>query len=136
VIVTGSTVSGNTAADDGGGIHNAGVVGSLTLVDSTVTGNLATFGGGIRNFAALILTGSTVSGNTATDDGGGIFNDGDTMTLDATSRVTGNTADPTDPDSGGGIFNDGGTVTLANAANVSGNTPDNCGGDAVPLCAG
>jgi hypothetical protein len=58
------------------------------------------------------------------------------VTLDATSRVTGNHTNPGDPDSGGSIFNQGGTVTLSGGDTVSGNTPDNCGGAAVPLCVG
>ena len=73
--LTNSTVSGNTATYDGGGIFNYG---TLTLTNSTVSGNSAAFyGGGIFNEYGLTLTNSTVSGNTATYyGGGGIFNYG------------------------------------------------------------
>jgi parallel beta-helix repeat protein len=121
----------------GGGIYNAG---TLALVESTVAGNRASQqGGGIRvtSVATLTLIGSTVSGNTsAVEGGGGIYNNFGKVSLDAASRVTGNHGNPGDADSGGGIYNHDGTVTLSSAANVSGNTPDQCGGAAVPLCAG
>ena len=58
----------------GGGIFNAG---TLTLTNSTVSGNNADEnGGGIfnDNGGTPMLTNSTVSGNNAAVDGGGIFN--------------------------------------------------------------
>jgi hypothetical protein len=123
-----------------GGIFNAGM---LTLTDSTVVGNTTSIkGGGIFNtvVATLTLTGSTITANSSEERGGGIYNHGATTTLDAASRVIGNTAaaDPRDPDhsGGGGIYNEAGAVTLSSAANVSGNTPDQCGGTSVPLCSG
>src|SRR5204863_9986038 len=78
--------------------------GTLTLTNSTVSGNRANFaggskGGGIFNLGTLTLTNSTVSGNTVTHGyGGGIFNGG-TLTL-SNSTVSGNSASS----SGGGIF--------------------------------
>jgi hypothetical protein len=66
----------------GGGIFNAG---TLTVTNSTISGNSATAGGGIVNdgefgSATLTITNSTISGNSATGagnvDGGGILNDG------------------------------------------------------------
>jgi Domain of unknown function (DUF4347) len=106
-----STVSGNTAVN-GGGIYNGG---TLALNSSTVSGNTAfNGGGGISNFGTLSLNNSIVSGNTA-GGGGGIANSG-TMTL-SKSTVSGNTANIF---GGGGIAN-GGTMTLSNST-VSGNT--------------
>jgi hypothetical protein len=92
----------------------------------TVTGGRAHDGGGIHNDknATLTLTNSTVSGNAAEDDGGGIYNSG-TLTL-TNSTVSGNTADDTDP-SGGGIYNNSGTATLTNST-VSENTAKYGGG--------
>ena len=76
------TVNGNTAGVSGGGIHHEG--GRLTLIDSTVSGNLATTdfnstGGGIFNAATLTLTNTEVSDNTG-DLASGIYNVG-TLTL-------------------------------------------------------
>jgi hypothetical protein len=109
----------------------------LSLTACTVTGNTTTnTGGGIRNSGdRLTLTNCHITGNRADSFGGGIYNYAATVTLDAASRVTGNTSDTFDPDSGGGIYNNVfGTVVLNSAANVSGNSPDNCNDDAVPLC--
>jgi hypothetical protein len=117
--LTESTVSGNTAFV-GGGITN---VGTLTLTESTVSGNIAFLGGGITNVGTLTLRESTVSGNTASV-GGGIANGG-TLTL-TESTVSGNTA-TAGLGFGGGILNSGGTVTLTEST-VSGNIPDDCVG--------
>ena len=63
-----SAISGNTAADEGGGIYNQG---TLTVLDSSVSGNTAATGGGISSLASgtLTVTDSTVSGNSAVGDG-------------------------------------------------------------------
>jgi hypothetical protein len=84
-----STVSGNAATTRGGGIYN--YIGTLTLTRSTVSENaFAEHGGGIFNWGTLTLTDSTVSGNAA-NYGGGIYTDR-TATL-RNSTVSGNTAD-------------------------------------------
>ena len=43
--VTGTTISNNTAAGNGGGIYNGGP--NLTVTDCTLSGNTAAAGGGI-----------------------------------------------------------------------------------------
>lgn len=66
---------------DGGAIYNAG---SLTLTNSTLSGNSATLdGGGIYNAygSTATVTGTSLSGNTATQ-GTDILNDG-AMTLNS-----------------------------------------------------
>jgi predicted outer membrane repeat protein len=64
-------VANNEATDDGGGIY---VLGSnyseLTLLNSTVTGNTASFGGGITANSTVTIRNSTISQNTAKDVGG------------------------------------------------------------------
>jgi hypothetical protein len=67
LIVTESTVSGNSS-QDAGGIGNQGTPSAtLTLINSTVSGNTATNrGGGIVNLRSATLTNSTISGNDAT----------------------------------------------------------------------
>jgi len=98
---------------NGGGIYNEG---TLTLTNTTVSGNRALGGGGIDNAGTLTLINSTVSGNSATNlyaSGGGIYNEG-TLTL-INSTVSSNSAST----SGGGIYN-GGRLTLINST-VSGN---------------
>ena len=86
-----STIHGNQAGSNGGGIENSG---GITLVNSTVSGNQVNgSGGGLYNstFGTLESRNATIVSNTANADGGGL------------SRY------------GGGIANDdGGTVNLAN----------------------
>jgi CSLREA domain-containing protein len=130
VTISGLTISGGDVTGgiggEGGGIYNEG---TLTLSDSTVSGNNALSGGGIDNWglATLTLNSSTVSGNTASssvDGGGGIHNEG-TLTLNS-STVSGNTASST----GGGIVKEAGTVRLRNtivARNTATTNPDSDG---------
>ena len=86
----------------GGGIINNNANSTLNLINSIVSGNRASGasgGGGIYNRGGMVtLTNSTVSGNTASYDGGGIFNYGGEVTL-INSTVSGNTASG----DGGGI---------------------------------
>ena len=121
VELIGLTITGGRTYGDGGGIYNSG---TLTLTNSTVSGNTASssyysyyysYGGGIYNGGTLTLTNSTVSGNTASSSyyysyGGGIFNGG-TLTL-TNSTVTGNTASSSSyyysSSYGGGISNNWG----------------------------
>jgi len=100
----------------------------VTLVNSTVSGNIASLGfggsgGGINNFrGTTTLTNSTVSGNKAYN-GGGIFNFSGTVTLTG-STVSGNQAGR-----GGGIYNHRGaaTVVMTNST-ISGNVAPLGGG--------
>ena len=64
-----STVSGNQAIGRGGGILSQG--GAMTIVNSTITNNQASRGGGLRNSggATTTIINSTVSNNTATGGG-------------------------------------------------------------------
>jgi hypothetical protein len=72
-------------------------------------------GGGIFNDGdSLTLTNSTVSGNRASGSGGGIQSEGNSLTL-INSTVSGNTSDGS-----AGILNAGGTMTITNST-VSGN---------------
>lgn len=102
----------NGNAPFGGGIYNNG---SLTVADSTVTGNSSTNGGGIYNyFADLILSNVQLTSNSA-DSGAGIFNGGN-LTM-SNSTVSGNVASTL---YGGGIENLK-ALTVINST-VSGNS--------------
>ena len=68
--VTNSTISGNRASFGGGISH--GVGGTATVTNSTISGNSADFGGGIRSLFGTLITvaNSTISGNSASFGGG------------------------------------------------------------------
>ena len=72
--INSSTLFNNSAGDDGGAIH-ARRESSMSLNNSTVSGNSASRGGGIyAGFRSNVnLSNSTVSGNSAGESGGGIY---------------------------------------------------------------
>ncbi|MGQ0701200.1 MAG: choice-of-anchor Q domain-containing protein [Panacagrimonas sp.] len=119
VALTDSTLSGNSAGSIGGAVLNVG--GSLTMSGSTVSGNFAGLaGGGIASLGgAAAIVESTVSGNTAGSFGGGIYGQGGAVTL-IESTVTGNNGGTF----GGGVFPFGGFLDL-NRSLISGNTASN-----------
>ena len=119
VAVTSTHLIGNTGAR-AGAIANYG---TLTLKNSTLSGNRAIYGGAIYNNGGnLTLANSTIQGNIADGAGGGIYNNGGNLTL-VNSTISGNRA----VYFGGGILNGFGSVTLANAT-ISGNAANAGGG--------
>lgn len=64
--VINSTFSGNEAIRNGGGIVNFNA-GMITIVKSTITGNSAAEGGGISNDDEVFIKDSIISGNTGGD---------------------------------------------------------------------
>ena len=119
VDLSGITITGGS----GSGIYNT--TGTVTVTDSTISGNSADLGGaggGIFSGGGTVtVTDSTISGNTASDDaGGGIFSGGGTVTV-TDSTITGNTASD-----GSGLFNNVGSVTVTDST-ISGNTAAGAG---------
>jgi hypothetical protein len=117
---------GRGATVDGGGNGSALTIGAGAVVKiSTLTitdGKSSTNGGGIFNDGGTVtLDNAAVTGNAAAE-GGGIYNDGGTVRLNGRASVVSHNTAGTD---GGGIWN-GGTLTGAVAGrNVFGNKPDN-----------
>ena len=82
-------VRNSTAGDvDGGGVFSTG---TLTVLDSTFTGNTASSGGGLFNAGTASVVNSTFSGNTA-DYGGGLYNRDRARLVVTNSTVSGNRA--------------------------------------------
>jgi len=126
VVLDGLTISnGLDSTNGGGGIYNDG---TLTVSNSTVSGNSASSGGGIENYGTLTVDSSTLSGNSASasDAGGGIFNWG-TLTVQ-NSTLSGNSAGgvPGSNGWGGGILNSN-TLTV-DSSTLSGNSASYEGG--------
>ena len=92
------TVSGGDAGTGrGGAVTLPGYTASLTLTNTTLSGNTAERGGAIYHYGPATLVGSTVSGNSAAD-GGGIWTQ-NSLRITEGSLVTGNQA----TGDGGGI---------------------------------
>jgi hypothetical protein len=140
VTITGSTISGNTATEHGGGlsINAQGVVASVTVTDTTITGNrtgLFGDGGGIRAVSTdLTLVGSQIDGNFAKPDGilvggsgGGVAMSGGGSLTVTDSTIDGNFAD----DSGGGVSLLDVPTASFDAVSISDNVADGFGGGGV-----
>lgn len=76
-----STISGNrmNGTNSGGGIYIG--EGTAEVINSTVSGNTATRGGGVMTEDPVTLRNVTIVGNVATVEGGGIRTDDDELTL-------------------------------------------------------
>ena len=118
VTVTNSTLSGNNA-EVGGGIHN--FAGMLAVTSSTLEENNANQAGGIANsLGTLKVIDSFLSGNSAIDGGGALGNwDGDVKVTN--SILAGNNANGYLDGKGGAICNYTGTLEVADST-FSGNS--------------
>src|SRR5579864_8109090 len=110
--ISGSTISGNTAAGIGGGMNTIATLlidGGTVISNNTAGTDANNFGGGgIRNdsFDGLTLSKVTISGNSTTGDGGGIFTgdgSGNNPVSISFSRLAGNSSTHTPGSSN--IFN-------------------------------
>jgi hypothetical protein len=125
--LSGVNITGNSTNGVGGGIYyqyDEQISGLQNIIiNSTISGNSATNGGGVNNYfgAKLTIINSTISGNTATNEGGGFLSQslGEVSLKNVT--ITNNTAGV-----GGGVALDNangfqGTINLFNSI-VAGNT--------------
>jgi predicted outer membrane repeat protein len=102
------TISGitmtNGLADKGGAVYEESC-GGVILRDVVITGNEATYGGGVYSIDDLWIYDSTISNNVADGDGGGIY--AESALIIADSVISGNVH--TEPADGGGGIRAGGT---------------------------
>ena len=100
--------AGSPNGGDGGGIYNNNAI--LTITNSTIADNFAIIfggfgsGGGVYNVGTLEIVNSTISGNLAYQNGGGVFSAG---SLQITNSMIGSNNAGFYEGSGGGIANDG-----------------------------
>lgn len=129
--IDGITVrDGEVRGTDGGGIRS---VGTLVVLNSTVTNNRALEGGGsngngggiIGEVGSVTVRNSLIEGNEAQDDGGGITAADNAVLVIADSVIRGNVAG----DKGGGIEvnNDPATATITGSW-IVGNSSNDGGG--------
>ena len=141
--LTNCTISDNKAGHNGGGIiagfgiSASPTSGALTMTGGSITGNSATYGGGVFNgTTTLALTSCAISGNTA-KLGGGLYNSAvginpngnyfDTGTFPYVATLTGTTLTGNSASTyGGAVFNLG-NVTLTGSV-LSGNSAKAGGG--------
>jgi|GEM_PF-2377469 len=136
VTVAGSSFSGNTAVA-GGAVMMNGTAGTLSVSDSTFTGNQSTdaayMGGAIYSNGTFSFSGSTFTGNSA-GTGSAIYAAKVTMT--GVNTISGNTAQKA---KGGALYIEStaaGALTMSGTPTITGNT--DAGGNAsnVKLPAG
>lgn len=129
-----SNIKNNSASSGGGGLKLAG---TSTIEDCNITGNTAessTGGGGglilsIDNKSCKIIN-SVIKNNTAGENGGGIYINGGTLSLESGAAIRENTAE-TD---GGGIYIRDGSLNLESGAAISNNTAKKDGGAIYASC--
>jgi hypothetical protein len=116
----------------GGAVLNEG---SLTVIDCLLSGNRATYGGAIENWAGtLAISGSELTGNVAKYDGGALCTNAGTVTL-SSDKLMNNSALY-----GGAVYDLWGTVTMTstlmsqNSASVAGGIYDYHGTVTVMIC--
>jgi hypothetical protein len=132
VAIDGVTITGGDDHVNGGG--GLVVYGTLTLTNSTVSGNKTEWNGGGIGMPStegpsgtVRVVSSTISGNQAGGDGGGLYNLAGSLTV-VNSTVTGNTVGPGSEfqteHRGGGIYSDprfGSGLSIFNST-IAGNT--------------
>jgi uncharacterized repeat protein (TIGR02543 family) len=129
VMNTGSTVTGNSSSDNGGGVHvNSG---TFTMNGGEISGNTYSnpsgyfAGGGVYvDDGTFTMSGGKISGNTSSN-GGGVSVAHKTFTMSG-GEISGNTAY-----NGGGVYVFMGTFTMSGTAKISGNIASNSYGGGV-----
>jgi CSLREA domain-containing protein len=124
--ITGGNGVGASSSGFGGAVYNS--LGWLAIVDSVVSGNSATYGGGvysgeINNNGRLRIINSTLRGNSSTSDGGGLFVTGTDAEIQ-NSIVSGNVSSG----GGGGIYTSGPVAVTVRFSSVLQNGATRDGG--------
>ena len=116
---------------NGGGLHVTGA-GNVAIVRGTVTGNTAASeggglwnGGGTMSINGTLIENNTASGDAADNGGGGVFNNAGVLDIDD-AIIQGNQADGI-LGSGGGVFSLANTVVIDNST-IQNNSANRAGG--------
>jgi autotransporter-associated beta strand protein/predicted outer membrane repeat protein len=120
--IVGAVINSNTSFNGGGAIGSGN--GGLSISNSTISDNTATYGGGIRCDDNIVLSGDTIQGNTATDgNGGGVNFDGDNYSI-TNCDIYGNSASA----NGGGAIVAGGGGSIISDSEIQDNHAGGSGG--------
>ena len=112
-----SFTNNTTLYGAGGGIFN-NYGASMTVTGGTLSGNVASDGGGIGNDGTILVQGSEITGNTGLYGGGGVYNSDGTVTI-TQSTLASNSAPG---NAGGGLYSSYGTVTVTDSTFTSNST--------------
>lgn len=121
------TLLGGDSANAGGAIRS---LENLTILNSTIAGNRALLdGGGIAQFTGdLTIISSTIAGNTTPEDGGAIYSisNGNLQVID--SSISGNATGNETGDHGGGVYARSTTGVEITSSTINGNSTTGDGG--------
>jgi len=112
-IMSGGTISNNTAVREGGLTgYGGGVIvwwGDFTMSGGTISGNTAyTYGGGVCvEFGSFTMTGGTITGNSAREYGGGVYCGSARSFVKRGGIITGYASDP---ENGNAVRDEDGTI--------------------------
>jgi predicted outer membrane repeat protein len=124
--ITGSSITENSAYENGGGVYSGDYMIPPPIENCTIARNTATLGGGICNYTsnptAQALTRCRFIGNSA-GNGGGMYNRASTNPKLGNCLFIGNSAE-----NGGGMYNDVNTSSNLGNCLFSGNSARNIGG--------
>ena len=138
-VISGTKIIGNHSAgatDGGGGVFIA--AGDAVISGSTISNNTALYAGGgldAKGFTSLTISGSTFSGNetrddaTSTDGGGGLHIQGNNAGAPLPVKISGTRVTDNRSDIyGGGLLALNGITLTISGSTFSGNTADEAGG--------
>jgi predicted outer membrane repeat protein len=143
--VTDSVITNNYALNDGGGIYTDTQTGSVTVVNSTISGNRASDGTDTSSYAGAIYSqdspvtvrGSTLSGNTSGGDGGAVYMSArlttdPSLTLENSTIANNSSLAHGSDDEGGGVWlccGDFGQSLVIKSSTITGNSVGGTGGE-------
>jgi uncharacterized repeat protein (TIGR01451 family)/CSLREA domain-containing protein len=142
LIISDSTISGNTTKTKGGGIYQ--ISGSTTITNTTISGNSATSdngtaatGGGIYlRRGSISITNSTITGNSAGQFVGGIFHEAGAASFTLRNTILAGNAAPSLPDCSG-AFSSGRNnligIVSSDCTGFSSNQNDQMGSGTSPI---
>lgn len=128
--INSSTLTGNSAYEDGGVVYTDTGASSTSITNSTVTQNSAVSPGGVAyvNTGPVTLTGDQITHNSADDEGGVLYMDEDGYSEGALDASDTTMSDNTADDEGGALALEYmGAIALSNST-LSGNDADDEGG--------
>lgn len=130
----GGTISGNHADAQCWGSGGAGVEihnGTFKMYGGTISDNYeentgSNYGGGgvcAHSSGTFTMYGGTISGNTAKNDGGGVYFNGNTLTISDTVKIEGNSAA-----NGGGVYLNSQDLSVTGGSIINNNATGSGGG--------